>query len=270
MIYYQCQSLKQYNSFRLESIAKEVYFPESIDDLEDLLNDIDSFHLIAGGTNVLLNPELDKVVILTKMPKDIKRIDNLLIVDSNVVTNLFVNKMIKDNVIGFEGLTGLPGRLGGAVVMNAGSGKYSITDYLIGVKTIDYNGYTHYYTKEQLKLDRRYSILQDKKEIVTKCIFQPKKGKINKEEVQKAKLHRKSIPKEPSAGGIFLNWHALKPYEEHLIGLKVGGAVVSKSINIIINQNNATFKNICDLIYLIYAIVPEYLKLEVKIIGDEE
>jgi len=268
MQYFENFSLKQFNSFRLQSLAIEVYFPESIEDLTDLLNKIDSFHLLAGGTNVILKPELNRVIILTKMPEEIQSCGSLLIVDSNVITTSFVNQMIKERNEGFEGLIGIPGRIGGAVIMNAGSGKYSVNDYLIGVRTRDYNGDVHYYTKEQLKISRRYTILQDKKEIVTKCIFQPKEGKINKEEIKRAKLYRKSIPKEPNAGGIFINWHALKSYEKHLIGLKVGDAMVSDKVNIIVNKDNAIFEDVMSLIKRIESIVSEKLILEVKIVGD--
>jgi len=267
MQYYNDFSLKNYNSFKLESTAKEIWFPESLSELIEILNIVktSSFYIIAGGTNIILKPVVNKIISLTKMPKKIKKYENLFVVDANVITNSLINNMIKSKMVGLEGLIGIPGTIGGAVVMNAGSGKYCISDYLIGVKTIDYTGKMYYYTKEQLKLSRRYTILQDKKEVVTKCIFQFKKGIINEEELEKAKLHRQSIPKEPSAGGIFLNWHLLKPYEKILIGLSSGDAKISDKVNIIINKGSATYDNIISLISTIQELIPE-LKLEVKII----
>jgi UDP-N-acetylenolpyruvoylglucosamine reductase len=96
------------------------------------------------------------------------------------------------------------------------------------------------------------------------CFTFPKKA-ISKEKLEKAKIHRKKIP-YPSAGGIFVNWHELKPYQDKLIGLTEGGMKVSDMVNIIHNYGNGTYVDIMTLIYKIEDIVKKPLELEVKIL----
>jgi UDP-N-acetylmuramate dehydrogenase len=271
MIYYKNFQLKNYNSFKLNSIVSEIWFPESVEELKSILITLkdNKFFVIAGGTNVLLKPKIDKIICLTLMPKYCNSyVGGILNVSANYNTSTFINKINSIGISGFEGLFGIPGKIGGAVVMNAGSGRYTINDNLLSVNTLDYNGNVRRYSKKELNLDRRYSILQDRAEIVTEITFIINyKNKINESELEKAINHRKSLPKEPSAGGCFKNWHSLKPYTDKLIGLRVGDAEVSKSINIIINKGNATFNDIETLINKIRWIIKESLFLEIKIMG---
>lgn len=270
MQYYKNFNLQFYNSFRLNSVAKKNWFPESTEQLQNLLKELKGkeFFVLAGGTNVILKPIISRVICLKSMPKYLRLgIKTGVIVSANYLTASLVLNGIESYIVGLEGLYGLPGTIGGAIIGNAGSGNYAISDYLLSVTTIDYNGILHTYSKESLQFGRRYSILQEKKEIIIEALFGFEDGIPNKEEIAKAVGHRKSLPKYPSAGGIFKNWHALKPYSDKLIGLRIGDAEVSDKINIIINKRNATFYDIMELIKKIKNIVKKPLKLEVKIIG---
>jgi len=270
MRYYKNFELTEFNSFRLNSIAKEIWFPQSIDDLKYILKDLKdkNFFILAGGTNVILKPEIDRIICLKLMPKYLKLAhDSGVIVSANYSTASFILNAVEADITGLEGLYGIPGTIGGAIVMNAGSGKYTISDYLLAVTTIDFESNFHIYKKEDLKFSRRYSLLQDKNEILIDAIFDLKDGKPDLIELEKAKQHRKSLPKFPSAGGIFKNWHELKPYFYKLIGLRIGDAEISEKINIIINKANATYYDITQLINKIRSITLENLELEVKIIG---
>lgn len=269
MKYYQSFSLKNYNSFKLNSIANEIYFPETITELQALIKELKGvdFNILSDGTNVILNKTINRIICLRKMEKYfIPLNNNKILVSASYSTNNFVNKIIKMNFIGVEGLLGIPGRLGGGIIMNAGSGKYAISDYLLRITTININGNFCFYTKKDLQFGRRYSILQDKKEIIVEALFDFKQGIPNKKEIEKAIKHRKTLPKYPSAGGIFKNWHALKPYSNELIGLRVGDAEISSSVNIIVNKNNATFDDIMTLIKKVKNTVKNPLELEIKII----
>ena len=267
MRYYTNYELKNHNSFRLNSIVKEIWFPETIPELQNLLKELKykKFFILGGGTNVLLKPIIDKIICLNKLPQYLRpSYQDRTIVSSNYLTSAFINQIIK----GFEGLYGIPGEIGGTIVMNAGSGTYAISDHLLTVTTLDKNSIKHTYYKDDLKFGRRYSILQDKEEIVIEALFDTSIATINEEEFNKAKTHRKNLPTLPSAGGVFVNWHALKPHVDKLIGLRVGDAEVSESVNIIVNKKNATFEDIIELIRQVQLIVKEPLQTEIKIIGD--
>jgi len=268
MKFYQNFNLKKYNSFRLDSIVKEIYFPESHKELEMVLTLLKNqkFSILGGGTNVILKPEIEKIICLTQMPKSLCIYNGATVVDTNISTTYFVNHLLKNNIIGIEGLIGIPGTLGGAIVMNAGSGYYTIADYLLAVTTINYEGKLKIYYKEDLNFGRRYSILQEKNEIVIEAIFDFKQGIPDPIEIERAKEHRKNLPKLPSAGGIWKEWYNLNPYKKQLIGLRIGDAEISNSINIIVNKGHASFNNIMNLIKKVHNIIGQSLELEVKII----
>lgn len=268
MQYYKNFNLKRYNSFRLNSIAKEIWFPCSNKELQELVIKLknNKFFILSGGSNVLLKPKIDRIICLKSMPKYLNFMPMGIDVSASYSTTGFVYFSIKKGIKGFEGLFGIPGTLGGAIVMNAGSGKYTISDYLVSVTVLDIsNGQLYITDKKSLNLKRRYSILQDTKNIIIGAVFNPP---INSDldELEKAKEHRKTLPHLPSAGGIFLNWHALKPYSKELIGLRIGDAEVSKSVNIIVNKGKATFDDIMTLIEKIQGIVKTPLQLEIKIL----
>lgn len=270
MKYYKNFDLTKYNSFRIKSLAKEIWFPETINELIKLIKKLkgEKFEVLAGGTNVLINETINKVICLRELKSIIEwHTQGYLIVTSNVLISNFIKILIKSNYSGVEELLGIPGTVGGGVVMNCGSGNCAISNYLRLVITIDYEGKTHCYFKKDLKFKRRYSILQDKKEIITYISFLFKKKGIKKNIINKIKKFRKNFPKKPSAGGIFVNWHSLKPYKDKLIGLSVGDAQVSNMVNIIINKGNATTKDVLQLIEKIKQIVKKPLKLEIKLLG---
>ena len=138
---------------------------------------------------------------------------------------------------------------------------------MVGVTVLDLNGNKHYYQKKDLQFKRRYSILQDKKEILISALFTFKKQRPNQELIRQVKEYRKDFPKGYSAGGIFINHYALRPYERQIRQIKSGNLVVSKYLNIIINKGNATTKEILKFISKIRKIVKEPLELEIKLLG---
>lgn len=272
MQYYKNYNLKNLNSFGLNSIAKEIYFPETIEELIELVKKLKNkkFYILAGGTNILFNKSIDRIICLKKMERILIPLGNRdsFLVSSNYFLAKFIYNVNRNHLSGIEGLIGIPGTVGGAVVMNSGSGKYSISDYLKGVTTLDLNGIKHHYQKKDLQFGRRYSILQDKKEILISALFTFKKQSPNQELIKRVKEYRRNFPKGYNAGGIFVNHYALRPYEKQIRQIKSSNLVISKYLNIIINNGNATAKEILTFIDKIRNIVKEPLKLEIKIIGE--
>ena len=273
MQYYKNFELKKFNSFGLDSIAKEIWFPSSVIELQSVLKKIqnEKFYILSGGTNVLLPNKIDKVVCLRNCfrPK-VAIIANNVYATAGVLTSLFIKRINDAEISGVEGLVGMPGFLGGAIAMNSGSGKYCISDYLTSVWVMNYKGLIYKYDKKDLRFGRRYSSLQNSKEIIIGAGFEFKDGKISKETIENTIKHRTSMPKYKSAGGIFVNWHCLKQNIDKIVGLEEGGATVSKSVNIITNTDNATFDDVYTLIKKIRCLVIEDLILEVKIFGELE
>jgi len=272
MEYYQNFQLKNYNSFGLNSIVKEIWFPATIEELTILVKELEGkkFEILSGGTNVLFCNTIDRIICLRKMKRFNSTVGNnhLFLISASYPLNSFVHAVTdKFQLSGVEGLIGIPGTVGGALAMNSGSGKCCISDYLTSLEVIDLKGNTKYYTKKDLKFGRRYSILQDKTEIIVLALFEFGQQIPNQEMIKQVKEYRKDFPKGKSAGGIFINHYALRPYEKQIRHIMSDNLVISKYLNVIINTGKATPKEILEFINKIRKIVKEPLKLEIKIIG---
>jgi len=270
MQYYRNYSLKKYNSFGLDSIAKEIWFPKTIEELQSIVIELKNrkFEVLSNGTNVLLKPIIDRVICLNSMGKFIRLYPMGIDVSANLFTSSLVLKSIQNGITGFEGLYGIPGTIGGAITMNSGSGKDTISDCLISVVLLDISdGLIFTTNKEYFDFKRRYSTLQDGKEIVISALFKIGKGKVDKIKLNQIKDYRMDFPKGYSAGGIFKNWYALKPYEKEIRAIKSPNLIISKYLNVIINNGKATFQETIEFINRIRKIVKEPLELEVKILG---
>jgi len=268
MQYYKNYNLTKYNSLGLTSIAKNAWFPEYMIELIDLIKETNiKFDILAGGTNVLLNEVIDNVIGLSQMKENIWGTRQSVMVSANYKTGKFINSLTKLGIGGSEKLTGLPGTIGGAVVMNSGSGDQTISDFLLNVTTIDMGGNLHNYNKEELYFGRRYSILQEKKECVLEAKFRLPCIEVNKAEVEKTIKYRQSFPKELNAGGIFVNWYNLKPYEKEIRNIKSKNVEISKYLNVLTHNGKANVYEILNFINKIRKIVPVPLKLEIKKVG---
>jgi len=262
--------LTNYNSFHLQSTAKEIWFPETFPELINLLNTLQdkSFNVLSYGSNVLFNGTIDRIICLKKMPNNLSfDSDGFVLSDANVLTNNFAKEVINHNYKGTEGLLGIPGSIGAAIIGNSGSGKYCISDFLRLVFVVDYKGNIITYTKEDLKFSRRYSILQNKNQILLYALFKFDKPNPDKEVIQQTLEYRQNFPKGYNAGGLFKNWNALKPYEKEIRTIKSPNLYVSKQLNVIINKGDATYEEILNFINQIKNIVKESLELEIKLIG---
>lgn len=181
---------------------------------------------------------------------------------------------------GFEFASGIPGSIGGAVVMNAGAYGGEIKDVLVSAKVMDKDGNISELSKEELKLGYRTSIMDEKELIVVEVTLALKHG--DKEQIRKTmvELSRRRIDKQPleypSAGSTFKRpegYFAGKLIEDAgLKGLAVGGARVSdKHAGFVVNTGKATAADVIELTDKVAEAVYEQfnvkLNLEVRKVG---
>ena len=96
--------------------------------------------VIGAGSNLLINNTLLKgLTICTKKMRSIKveRCSGLIEVDAGIMLPKLSNILAKHGLQGGEWTVGIPGTVGGAICMNAGSGKLSFANNLLSVKVID-------------------------------------------------------------------------------------------------------------------------------------
>lgn len=186
---------------------------------------------------------------------------------------------------GWEGLewaVGIPGTVGGGVVMNAGAHTSCMRDFLVNAHVLCPDGSTQILAPKDLNYGYRTSILQGDRRLVTQATFQLKPGadpaKVMATTTQLLKQRHSTQPyNKPSCGSVFRN---PKPHaagwlieQTGLKGHRIGGATVAeRHANFILNCGGATANDIFQLIRYVQHQVEQHwsLKLEpeVKIIGE--
>jgi UDP-N-acetylmuramate dehydrogenase len=183
---------------------------------------------------------------------------------------------------GLEWSVGIPGTVGGAVVMNAGAHRSCAADLLLNVQVIAPDGTLAVLSREDLKYGYRSSILQKDDRMVVQATFQLQPG-FNPDDLktmtrQHLKQRHSSQPYDrPSCGSVFRNPtpHAAGWLIEQtgLKGHQIGGAMVAqRHANFILNGGNATASDIFRLIHDVRNKVNErwqvLLEPEVRILGE--
>ncbi len=187
--------------------------------------------------------------------------------------------------LGWEGLewaVGIPGTVGGAVVMNAGAHNSCVANMLVSAQVLSPDGTLATLTPEELGYTYRSSLLQGGKQIVTQATFQLQPGADPLAVTARTKEHKKhrlsTQPYSyPNCGSVFRN---PKPYtagwlieQTGLKGYQLGGAQVAQlHANFIVNRGGAKANDIFSLIRHIQHEVQErwsiWLEPEVKMLGE--
>lgn len=274
------EPLKKHTSFRVGGPADYFCVPENAEQLRAVLHFARERQLpvavMGAGTNLLA---LDKgfrglVVKLGGGLMEIKAKGRHLYVGSGVPLPKLVSYAVTKGLAGLEFLAGIPGSVGGAVVMNAGAWQKSISAVVLRVKTIDSRGREKVLTKKALRFSYRRTALQKRKLIVTEIVLRLRRGKrsVLKQKVQEyLKLRRQTQPLgSPNAGSVFKNPPG--KFAGELIeasgckGLRIGDAQVSnKHANFIVNLGEARATDIIKLMTKVQRAVKTRLEPEIKI-----
>lgn len=143
MIIKENESLAEYTTFRMGGLAKTMYFPESVEELRDLLEQKEGIkhYIIGGGSNLLINDRVDfeQVLCMRNCNTEMKSLGaGVYYAGAGVRLQKLIQRVNEDGYGGIEYLFSVPGLVGGAVYMNAGRGqKYNrnISDY---IERVDY------------------------------------------------------------------------------------------------------------------------------------
>ncbi|MCP1109018.1 UDP-N-acetylmuramate dehydrogenase [Ohessyouella blattaphilus] len=191
------------------------------------------------------------------------------------------NRGMEACLTGFEFASGIPGTVGGACMMNAGAYGGEMKDVLQSVQVLTEAGELLDIPREKMELGYRTSVFAKKKYIVLGATILLKKGDCQAIVERMADLRTQRTTKQPleypSAGSTFKRpegYFAGKLIQDSgLSGKTIGGAQVSTKHNgFVINYNEATAKDVTDLMEFVIATVREKfgvtLEPEVKRIGE--
>ena len=242
-----------------------------------------SYSFIGNGSNLLVGDKgIRGVVIEMTDPMGNIEVDGTKITaQAGAMLSKIANTAASNGLGGMEFAAGIPGSVGGAVVMNAGAYGGEMKDIIEKVYVLDENGAQLELDRDALDLGYRHSCIPEKKYIVTKVVLElvPRNEAEIRSEMKE--LNEKRAEKQPlqypSAGSTFKRpegYFAGKLImDAGLRGYQVGGAQVSeKHCGFVINKGDATAADICQLMRdvsdKVQAQFGVVLETEVKMIGE--
>lgn len=273
------ESLKKYNTYKLGGKAKLIVFPDDVNKLIELLKFIKENNIkhkvIGKGSNLIFSDkDYEGILIRLDNFNKLEINDTHITVGAGYSLVKLSQETAKLGLSGLEFASGIPGTVGGAIFMNAGAYKSSMSEFVKEVTIIDDNLNIITLKNEDLKFDYRKSLLQEKKDYI--CVevkLELAHGDVDeiKEKIKKRKERRvETQPLEyPCAGSVFRNPDdvpAGKLIEDaNLKGKRMGGAMVSpKHANFIINYDNAKSEDVYNLIKLVKDEIKNQTGVELK------
>ena len=280
-------SLANFTTWRIGGPAEWIAQPKNFEEIQYLINWINhkqiSCNIIGAGSNLLINDKgIKGLSLCLRNFKGIKidKSSGIIEVLSGEMLPTLARKAAASGLHGLEWGVGIPGTIGGAIVMNAGAQNHCISSYVESITTLSLTGeYTTIKTKD-LNFGYRYSLLQNEKLIVISARLKLGLGDAEKirEITNKNLNHRlRTQPYQAqTCGSVFRNPEPLKAAklieELGLKGIRFGGAEISKiHSNFIINANKASSYDVRELIkYIQKKVFNSYgilLETEVKQCG---
>lgn len=241
------------------------------------------YSFIGNGSNLLVGDKGIRGVVIemTEPMGNIEVHGTQITAQAGAMLSKIANTAASNGLGGMEFAAGIPGSVGGAVVMNAGAYGGEMKDIIERVYVLDENGAQLELDRDALDLGYRHSCIPEKKYIVTKVVLEL----VPRDEVEirskMKELNEKRAKKQPlqypSAGSTFKRpegYFAGKLImDAGLRGYQVGGAQVSeKHCGFVINKGDATAADICQLMRdvsdKVQAQFGVVLEPEVKMIGE--
>jgi len=271
--------LKNCTSIKIGGAAAYFCIPKDTADLKSALEFAREkkipFTIIGMGTNLLaFDRGFNGLVIkVAGGMSQIKIERNRITVGAGLYLPKLLNLVMRKSLGGLEFLAGIPGTVGGAVVMNAGAWGSEIAKYVIRVRAMDYAGKEKIINHKKMGFGYRKSIFQNANLILSEVEL--KLGKRRKKEIKQLiasylEKRKSSQPLGiPNAGSVFKNPKG--KYAGQLIeaagakGMRIGDAQVStKHANFIVNLGEASARDVIKLMTRVQKVVKEKHKIQLE------
>lgn len=285
------EPMSKHTSFRIGGNAEYFIKIRTIQNLKNILifanrNNI-PITIVGNGTNLLIKDGGIKGFVLKLELNNfkIKRNVNEVLITAEAGMSLAALSAIalREEIEGLEFLSGIPGTIGGAILMNAGAYGSEMKDIVVKTKVMSYDGKIKTVTLEEHNFSYRNSIFSNNEFIILETTLKLKKG--NKKDIEnKIKEYgasrKSSQPLEfPNAGSTFKRKEGMitaKLIDDcGLKGFNIGEAEVSrKHAGFIINKGNATAREVLELVKIVKDRVKEKfdvdIELEILVLGEEK
>lgn len=286
MNYRENVMLKDYTTLKIGGPAKRFYEPKTILEISQIVKEHTQNNIplviLGNGSNMLFEDEGydGSILHIGNALNQIEFLDDTTIrVYAGVENGELALWLAGHELGGYEFASGIPGTVGGAVIMNAGAYNGEMVDVLAGVGYVDENGLLQYATADKLDLSYRHSWFTDHFGVVVYADLKLHPTTLKEAGEKLLDLYLKRHSKQPmekaSAGSTFkrpVNGYASALIHEcGLQGVSVGDAMVStKHAGFLINDGDASCKEFLELVEKVQKTVKEQrgvdLELEVRYI----
>ena len=281
------EPMKRHTTFRIGGPAEVFVMPKTIEQVKTAVRicreeDLDWF-VLGNGSNLLVSDQGYRGVII-QMGRNIGQVTvegTEIHAAAGALLSSIASAARKASLTGFEFAGGIPGTLGGAVVMNAGAYGGELKDVLKEVTVMDRDGEIRIIPADELEMGYRTSIIKTAGYLVLSAVVSLEEGDGEAILLRTRELNEKRSEKQPleypSAGSTFKRpegYFAGKLImDSGLRGYTVGGAMVSeKHCGFVINKGGATASDVCELMNHVIEVVREKfgvtLEPEVKFLGE--
>lgn len=284
---YLDEPMKKHITFRVGGPADYFVTPSTVEEVKEIValckKEGMPYYILGNGSNLLVGDKGYRGVMI-QIYKEMSGIEvdgEIIRVQAGALLSRIGVTALEAELQGFEFAAGIPGTMGGAVVMNAGAYGGEMKDILVDATVLTPEGEVLVLKNEELELGYRTSVIAKKNYIVLEATVKLAKG--SKEEIRgrmdelKVQRTTKQPLEYPSAGSTFkrpTGYFAGKLIQDAgLRGFQVGGAQVSeKHCGFVINKDNATaadvvelMKQVADKVHAEFGVT---LEPEVKRIGE--
>ncbi len=257
------EPMSRHTTFRTGGPASLFMRLQGLEELTQVKSCLDRmgepYFIIGNGSNLLVSDRgYNGAVISLELMNDIRLVEECSILAEAGALNSQIAAFARDNSLtGFEFAAGIPGTIGGAMIMNAGAYDGEMKMIMESVRVLDPSGKERVIDNEQMEFGYRTSAIKGKGFVVLSALLTLKKGDpaaISERMTDLALRRKEKQPLEyPSAGSTFKRpegYFAGKLIEDAgLRGYTVGGAMVSdKHCGFVINRDDATSSDIYRLI----------------------
>ena len=283
----EAEPMGKHTTFRIGGPADLFVAPENTDEIKKLIaickEEEVPYFILGNGSNLLVSDKGYRGVIiqLYRSFGQITLMENEIHAQAGALLSGIAAMAREASLTGFEFAGGIPGTLGGAVVMNAGAYGGEMKDVLKEVTVLTPEGQVVTLQARELQMGYRTSIIKESGYIVLEAVISLKKGDQDEIKSRMQELAGMRSSKQPlsypSAGSTFKRpegYFAGKLImDSGLRGYTHGGAQVSeKHCGFVINAGGATARDVCELMEHVQKTVYEKynvkLEPEVKFLGD--
>jgi UDP-N-acetylmuramate dehydrogenase len=277
------EPLSRHTTLKIGGPADVLAMPRSLKDLSELAVRCHREKialLVMGGTNLLVRDGgIRGVVVKLSHFQQIRPLDeNLIEAEAGVLMPRLARYASERNLTGLEFALGIPGTVGGAVVMNAGTREGVMADVLTGLRILGMDGAIREVQRDEMSFGYRWSKLPSGIILAARIRLRKGRKETIQDRMQQFIRHRKNTQPltMPNAGSIFKNpdgrFAAQLIESAGLKGCRIGDAQISEQhANFIVNRGKASARDVLRLIRMAGKTVEEKtgitLELELKIIG---